>query len=208
MTDVLVPVERRPAGWPAAVALMLLAWAAGLPVAYLLILLHLRVSHVVLPLVLVGWTVVSVLLTLRARSAASGAQGSTDRGGRRAAFETLSQRAALLMNAVLLAAGAVTVVLVAVGGVGFSLGRGPEPGLVVGIVWGFLLLAATVPTAVLNGMWSLDRRTAQEEAAVLSGGRPGPRGVLRFARMLAAATWIAYGALALLLLVGAAVGSL
>lgn len=64
------------------------------------------------------------------------------------------------MNAVLLAAGAVTVVLVAVGGVGFSLCRGPEPG------------------------------------------------VLRFARVFAAATWIAYGALALLLLVGAVLGSL
>lgn len=208
MTDVLVSVERRPAGWPTAVALVLLAWAAGLPVAYLLILLHLRVSHVVLPLVLVGWAVVSLLLTLRVRSAARGARWSTDQGGRRSAFETLPQRAALLMNAVLLAAGAVTVVLMAAGGVGFSLGRGPEPGLMAGIVWGFLLLAATVPTAVLNGMWSLDRRTAYEEAAVLGGGRPGPRGVLRFARVLAAATWIAYGALALLLLVGAALGSL
>lgn len=208
MSDVLVSVERRPAGWPTSVAIVLLAWAAGLPVAYLLILLHLRIPHVVLPLVLVGWAVVSVLLTLRMRSAARGGRAAVDQDGRRAAFETLPQRAALLMNSVLLLAGVVAVVLVAVGGVGFSLGRGPEPGLVAGIVWGFLLLAATVPTAVLNGMWSLDRRTAAEEAAVLGGGRQGPRGVLRFARVLAAVTWIAYGALALLLLIGAVLGSL
>lgn len=208
MSDLLVPVERRAAGWPTAVALVLLAWAAGLPVAYLLILLHLRVPHVVLPLVLVGWAVVSVLLTLRVRSAARGASASKDQEGRRAAFETLPQRAALLMNAVLLAAGAVAVVLIVVGGTGFSLRRGPEPGLMVGVVWGFLLLAATIPSAVLNGLWSLDRRTAAEEAAVLRGGGRGARGVLRFARVLAAIAWIAYGALALLLLVGALLGSL
>jgi len=207
VSDVLVPVERRPTGWPAAVALVLLAWAAGLPIAYLLILLHLRVPHVVLPLVLVAWAVGSVLATVRVRSGARRAIGEVG-DGRRAAFATLPQRAALLMNAVLLASGLVVVVLIAVGGVGFSLGRGPEPGLLVGIVWGFLLLAATVPSAVLNGLWSLDRRTAAEEGAVLRGGRQGPRGVLRFARGLAAVTWAAYGALAVLLLVGALLGSL
>ena len=186
----------------------LLAWAAGLPSAYLLILLPLRVRHVVLPLVRDGWAVVSVLLTLRIRSAAKIAPRTTEADGRRAAFATLPQRAALLMNAVLLIAGAVVVVLIVVGGTGFSLGRGPEPGMLVGIVWGFLLLAATVPSAILNGLWSLDRRTAVEEAAVLRGGSEGSRGVLRFARVLAAVTWCAYGALALLLLVGAVLGSL
>jgi hypothetical protein len=208
VSEVLMPVERRPVGWPTAVALVLLAWAAGLPLAYLLILLHLRVPHVVLPLVLVGWAVVSVLLTLRVRSGARRGPGGGGTDGRRAAFVTLPQRAALLMNAALLAAGAVVVVLVAVGGVGFSRGRGPDPGMLAAIVWGFLLLAATVPTAVLNGLWSLDRRTAAEEAAVLRGRRSGARGVLRFARVLAAVTWIAYGALAVLLLVSALIGSL
>jgi hypothetical protein len=178
---------------------VLLAWAAGLPAAYLLILLQLRLPHLVLPLVLAGWAVVSVLLTLRIRHAARGAGEEGD--GRRAAFATVPQRAALLMNAVLLVAGAVAVVLVAIGGVGFSVSGGFDPGLLVAIVWGFLLLAATVPTAVLNGLWSLDRRTAAEEAAVLHGGAPGARRTLRFARAVAAVSWVAYGALAVLLVV-------
>jgi hypothetical protein len=205
VSDVVVPVGRRPAGWPTAVALVVLAWAAGVPVAYLLILLTLA-WHLALPLLLVGWAVASILLTVRIRLRARGAQ--PEEGDRaRAAFGTLRQRSALLMNTVLLVTGPIAAVLVVVGGTRFSIGSGAQPGLLVVIVWGFVLLAATAPTAVLNGLWSLDPRTAAHEAAVLRRRRPGARGLVRFARVVAWITWSGYGLLAVLVLVAALHGA-
>jgi hypothetical protein len=211
VSDVRLPTRPHPVGWLAPAALVLLAWAAGLPTAYLLILLHLGVPHVVVPLLLVLLAVASVGLTARVRRASRRAVPSGDAAaeedGRRARFATLPQRAALLMNAVLLASGLVAGLLVLLGGTGFSIGRGPDSGLVVLVVWGFLLLAAVLPCAVLNGMWTLDPRTAAAEAAVLRGTGSRTRGVLLLARAIASVTWSAYGLLAVLVLVAAVLGA-
>jgi hypothetical protein len=206
VSDVLVPAERRAAGWPTAVALVLLAWAAGVPVAYLLILLTVTVWHLALPVLLAGWTVVSVLLTIRVRTRARGA-GREEVDGGRAAFGTLRQRSALLMNTALLVTGPIAAVVILVGGTGFSAGSGAQPGLIALVVWGFVLLAATVPAAVLNGLWSLDPATAAHERAVLRRTEQGTRGVVRLARVVAWITWIGYGVLALLVLVAALHGA-
>lgn len=202
----LRPAVERRAGWAAAAALVLLAWAAGLPTAYLLILLHLGAPHVVVPLLLVGWAAVSLSLTVRLRRAARRARaGSRDPG--RAAFATLPQRASLLLNGLLLLLGAGGAALVAGGGTGFSIATGPQPGLIAEVVGGFLLLAATVPAAVLNGLWSLDARTAAEEDAVLRGPASPARRTVRSARTIAWITWSASAALALAVLVAAVLGA-
>lgn len=194
------------ARWLTAVALVMVLWLAGLPVAYLLILLTLQVWHLAVPLLFVAWAVVSIVLTLRTRRLARRAEPSTDEGRSRASFGTLRQRAALLIDAVLLVAGPVGIVLVLVGGTGFSLSEGAQTGLIVVVVGGFLLLAAAVPTAVLNALWTLDRRTAAQEAAVLRGSAPGARRLVAFSRTVAWITWVLYAVLAVLLLVATARG--
>jgi membrane protein implicated in regulation of membrane protease activity len=195
------------ARWLTAVALVMGLWLAGLPVAYLLILLTVSVSHLAVPVLFLAWAAVSIALTLMTRRRAQRVEPSEEKGRSRAGFATLRQRAALLIDAVLLVGGPVGLLLVLVGGTGFSMSEGAETGLIVVVVGGFLLLAAAVPAAVLNALWTLDRRTAAHEAAVLRGVVPGSRRVVRFARTVAWITWILYSAMALLLLVAAVRGA-
>jgi hypothetical protein len=203
------PTAVRSSSWLTAVALVMVVWLAGLPLAFLLILLVLQIWHLSVPLLFVGWAVVSIALTVRVRRRAGRTEPEPEpeAGRSRAAFGTLRQRAALLMNTVLLVGVPVGIVLVLVGGLGFSLSAGAQPGLVVVVVGGFVLLAAAVPTAVLNALWSLDRVTAVHEAAVLRGDEPGSRRTVRFARTVAWISWSLYGAMALLLLVQAVRGA-
>lgn len=196
-----------PARWLTAVALVMVVWLAGLPAAYLLILVTLSVSHLAVPVLFVAWAVVSIVLTLLTRRRALRREALPEEGRSRADFATLRQRAALLIDAVLLVTGPIGILLVVLGGTGFTMSAGAQPGLIVVVVGGFLLLAAAVPTAVLNALWSLDPRTAAHEAAVLRGTGSGSRRTVRIARTTAWIMWAVYGLGSVLLLVVALRGA-
>jgi hypothetical protein len=94
------------------------------------------------------------------------------------------------------------------GGVDVSLRSGAAPGLVVGVVGGFLLLAAVAPAAAVNALWTFDARTAAVERAVLEDRLDGDRAAIVRARLVAGTAWAAYGSLAALLAVAAGAGAI
>jgi hypothetical protein len=201
-------MERVGTAWSRVGAILLGAWVVAGPPAYLVVLLSLGVGRLPIALALVGWTVASVAVTVVVRLRATGSETHEEPDEARATFRTFAQRASLAANTALLAGGLVLVVAMVIGRVDHSLRFGAAPGLIIGVVGGFLLLAAVAPVAVVNAMWTFSRRTASVERAVLDGTADGDRLLIVRARVVAAVAWTAYGALAVLLAVAAASGAI
>ena len=192
--------------WPRVAAILLAAWVVALPGAYFVVLLSLGLGRLPIALVLVGWTVASIVVTTVVRLRARREAPEEDEEQVRAGFGSFAQRAALGANLALLLGGLVLILAMVVGRVDYSLRFGAAPGLVIGIVGGFLLLAASAPAAAVNAMWTFSRRTAAVERAVLDERLDGDRPAILRARVVAVVAWSAYGSLAVLLAVAAGAG--
>ena len=197
-------MEQAGTAWQRVLVVLLVAWVVSSPGAYFVVLLSLGLGRLPIALVLVGWTVASVAVTVVLRLRAGGEEPYPDRA--RAGFRTFAQRAALAANLALLVGGLVLVLAMVVGRVDFSLRFGAAPGLVIGVVGGFLLLAAAAPAAAVNALWTFSRRTAAVERAVLDERLDGDRATIIRARVVGAVAWCAYGSLAVLLAVAAGAG--
>jgi hypothetical protein len=199
-------VEQVGTAWSRVVAILLVAWVVSGPAAYFVVLLSLGLGRLPIAAVMVAWTIASVVATVVIRVRASRVEPEPDEA--RSGFRTFPQRAAFGTNVALLAGGLLLVVAMVVGRVDYSLRFGAAPGLLVGVIGGFLLLAAVAPAAVVNAMWTFSPRTAAVERAVLDERLDGARTAIRRARLVAVVAWSAYGALAVLLAVAAGAGAI
>ena len=192
--------------WSRVAAILLVAWAVAGPAAYLVLLVSLGLGRLPLLLAMLVWAVASMAGTVVVRLRAGRVPPDDDPAPAR--FRTFRQRASLAANAVLLGGGLVLLVAMVVGRVDSSLQQGASPGLLVGVLGGFLLLAAVAPAAVVNALWSLDPRTAAVERAVLEGRLQGDAAAITRARTIAWVAWATYTALAVLLAAAAAGGAI
>ncbi|WP_375389488.1 hypothetical protein [uncultured Amnibacterium sp.] len=190
--------------WPRVAVVLLVAWVVSGPAAYFVVLLSLGVGRLPIALAMVVWALASIAVTVVLRLRVAPAEPEADAA--RAGFRTFPQRAALAANGALLVGGLVLVLVMVVGRVDYSLRFGAAPGLIAGVVGGFLLLAAVAPAAVVNALWTFSRRTAAVERAVLDDRLEGDRPAIVRARVVAVVAWAAYGSLAVLLAVAAGTG--
>ena len=199
-------MERTGTAWSRVGGILLVAWLVSGPPAYFVALLSLGIGRLPIALAMLGWAVVSVAATVVVRLRAAGRDPEPDPA--RAGFRTFPQRAAFAANLALLVGGLLLVLGMVAGGIDVSLGSGAAPGLVVGVVGGFLLLAAAAPVAVVNALWTFDARTAAVERAVLDERLDGDRAAIVRARLVAGTAWAAYGSLAALLAIAAGAGAI
>lgn len=192
--------------WPRVGGILLVAWLVSGPPAYFVALLSLGIGRLPIALAMLGWAVASVAATVVVRLRAARRDPEPDPA--RSGFRTFPQRAAFAANLALLVGGLLLVLGMVAGGIDVSLGSGAAPGLVVGVVGGFLLLAAAAPVAVVNALWTFDARTAAVERAVLDERLDGDRAAIVRARLVAGTAWAAYGSLAALLAVAAGAGAI
>lgn len=192
--------------WSRVGGILLVAWLVSAPPAYFVALLSLGIGRLPIALAMLGWAVASVAATVVVRLRAAGRDPEPDPA--RSGFRTFPQRAAFAANLALLVGGLLLVLGMVAGGIDVSLGSGAAPGLVVGVVGGFLLLAAAAPVAVVNALWTFDARTAAVERAVLDERLDGDRAAIVRARLVAGTAWAAYGSLAALLAVAAGAGAI